>query len=58
MIPDIAELADGYKDLLTPDSGCEYDKIIEINLSEVTDLFNVLICRYYFLLWLSFIFKH
>ncbi|XP_054722100.1 LOW QUALITY PROTEIN: aconitate hydratase, mitochondrial-like [Uloborus diversus] len=32
---DIAELADGHHDLLTPDSGCEYDKIIEINLSEL-----------------------
>ncbi|KAG8197674.1 hypothetical protein JTE90_001599 [Oedothorax gibbosus] len=30
--PDIAALADSYKDLLTPDSGCEYDKVIEINL--------------------------
>lgn len=32
---DIAELADGYKELLTPDSGCEYDKVIEINLDEL-----------------------
>lgn len=38
-ISDIAELADEYKDLLTPDAGCEYDKIVEINLNEVNFLF-------------------
>lgn len=33
--PDIASLAENYVDLLTPDSNCEYDQFIEINLDEV-----------------------
>lgn len=33
---EIASLADEYKDLLVPDAGCEYDQVIEINLSEVS----------------------
>lgn len=28
----IANLAEGYKDLLSPDKGCQYDSVIEINL--------------------------
>ncbi|XP_042899077.1 aconitate hydratase, mitochondrial [Parasteatoda tepidariorum] len=32
---EIAELADEYRDLLTPDEGCKYDKVIEINLDEL-----------------------
>ncbi|CAL1279114.1 unnamed protein product [Larinioides sclopetarius] len=33
---EIAELADQYAtELLTPDSGCQYDKVIEINLDEL-----------------------
>ncbi len=33
---DIAKEADKYKDkLLSPDSGCKYDQLIEINLSEL-----------------------
>ncbi|RWS13494.1 aconitate hydratase-like protein [Dinothrombium tinctorium] len=31
----IAEFADEYKDLLSPDPGCHYDQVIEINLSEL-----------------------
>ncbi len=37
---DIADLADTYKQFLTPDSGCEYDKVIEINLSELEPHIN------------------
>lgn len=33
---EIAGLADEYKDLLVPDAGCEYDQLIELNLSEVS----------------------
>lgn len=29
-------MADEYKDLLVPDEGCEYDQLIELNLSEVS----------------------
>uniref|UniRef100_A0A131Y4S1 aconitate hydratase n=1 Tax=Ixodes ricinus TaxID=34613 RepID=A0A131Y4S1_IXORI len=32
---DIAEAADQNKELLTPDSGCKYDQVIDINLSEL-----------------------
>ncbi|XP_042913274.2 aconitate hydratase, mitochondrial-like, partial [Parasteatoda tepidariorum] len=32
---EIANLSDQYYDLLTPDPGCEYDKVIEINLDEL-----------------------
>ena len=32
---DIASLAEEYSDLLRADSGAEYDKLVEINLSEV-----------------------
>lgn len=32
---DIATLADEYKDDLVPDTGCQYDQVIEVNLSEV-----------------------
>lgn len=35
LIPDIASLADEFKQHLVPDSGCQYDQVIEINLSEV-----------------------
>jgi aconitate hydratase len=34
----IADLASEYKDLLQADSGCDYDRVIEINLSEVGHL--------------------
>lgn len=37
---DIAEEAMKYKDLLTPDEGCKYDQLIEINLSELPPLIN------------------
>jgi len=37
---DIAEEAMKYKDLLTPDEGCRYDQVIEINLSELPPLIN------------------
>jgi aconitate hydratase len=37
---DIAEEARKYKDLLTPDEGCNYDQIIEINLSDLPLLIN------------------
>jgi len=37
---DIAEEARKYKDLLTPDEGCNYDQIIEINLSDLPPLIN------------------
>ena len=33
--PQIADLARKNKDFLTPDSGCQYDQVIEINLSEL-----------------------
>lgn len=35
LIPDIAALADEFQQHLVPDSGCQYDQVIEINLSEV-----------------------
>ncbi|GIX98510.1 aconitate hydratase, mitochondrial [Caerostris darwini] len=39
--PEIAELADEYaSNLLTPDSGCHYDKVIEINLDELEPHIN------------------
>lgn len=34
----IAQAAEEYKDLLTPDSGCKYDQVVDINLSEVRQL--------------------
>ena len=35
---DIAAAADEVRtDLLTPDSGCNYDRVIEIDLDKVTD---------------------
>ncbi|XP_078093750.1 aconitate hydratase, mitochondrial [Mustelus asterias] len=37
---DIAALADEFKDLLVPDEGCEYDQLIEINLSELKPHIN------------------
>ena len=35
---EIASLADGYRHVLTADEGAEYDEVIDINLSEVSDL--------------------
>lgn len=35
LIPDIANLAEEFKDHLVPDPGCQYDQVIEINLNEV-----------------------
>lgn len=32
---DVAIQADKYKNLLTPDDGCKYDRVVEINLSEL-----------------------
>ncbi|MBN3293112.1 ACON protein, partial [Polypterus senegalus] len=37
---EIAALADEFKDNLVPDSGCEYDEVIEINLSELKPHIN------------------
>ncbi|MCJ8738471.1 hypothetical protein PDJAM_G00036380 [Pangasius djambal] len=37
---EIASLADEYKDLLVPDAGCEYDQLIELNLSELKPHIN------------------
>jgi aconitate hydratase len=37
----IAEFAGEFKDLLQADSGCDYDRVIEINLSEVDIKFAV-----------------
>eukprot|EP00123_Amoebidium_parasiticum_P016752 comp23569_c0_seq3/m.39906 comp23569_c0_seq3/g.39906 ORF comp23569_c0_seq3/g.39906 comp23569_c0_seq3/m.39906 type:complete len:595 (-) comp23569_c0_seq3:627-2411(-) len=37
---DIAKLAEKYKHLLTPDEGCNYDRVIEINLSELEPYIN------------------
>lgn len=37
---DIAEEAEKYADLLTPDPGCKYDQLIEINLSELEPMIN------------------
>lgn len=37
---EIAELAKQYKDLLKADEGCQYDQIIEINLSELEPHIN------------------
>lgn len=36
----IAVLAEQYKDCLVPDEGCEYDELIEINLSELEPSLN------------------
>lgn len=35
LISEIAALADEFKEHLTPDSGCHYDQVVEINLDEV-----------------------
>lgn len=35
LLTDIADLASNYKELLTPDKGCQYDKLIEIDLDKV-----------------------
>lgn len=37
---EVAALAEEFKDLLVPDEGCEYDQLIEINLSELKPLIN------------------
>uniref|UniRef100_W5L813 Aconitase 2 n=1 Tax=Astyanax mexicanus TaxID=7994 RepID=W5L813_ASTMX len=37
---EIAELADEYKECLVPDQGCQYDQLIEINLSELQPHIN------------------
>ncbi|XP_032869451.1 aconitate hydratase, mitochondrial [Amblyraja radiata] len=37
---EVAALAEEFKDLLVPDAGCEYDQLIEINLSELKPLIN------------------
>uniref|UniRef100_A0AAR2L6Z3 Aconitate hydratase, mitochondrial n=1 Tax=Pygocentrus nattereri TaxID=42514 RepID=A0AAR2L6Z3_PYGNA len=37
---EIAELADEYKECLVPDSGCHYDQLIELNLSELKPHIN------------------
>jgi len=37
---DIANFADTYKKFLTPDEGCQYDSVIEINLSELEPHIN------------------
>lgn len=37
---DIANLANQYKHCLTPDEGCEYDQLIEIDLSELKPSLN------------------
>ncbi|XP_043535818.1 aconitate hydratase, mitochondrial [Chiloscyllium plagiosum] len=37
---EIAALADNFQDLLVPDEGCEYDQLIEINLSELKPHIN------------------
>ncbi|XP_026861875.2 aconitate hydratase, mitochondrial [Electrophorus electricus] len=37
---DIAALAEEYKELLVPDTGCEYDQLIEINLNELKPHIN------------------
>jgi len=37
---DIADLADTYKEFLSPDRGAQYDKVIEINLSELEPHIN------------------
>lgn len=41
---EIAALADEYQDILVPDAGCEYDQVVEINLSEVS--LCVCVCFY------------
>ena len=33
---DIAELAEKNQNMLVPDEGCQYDQLIEIDLSKVT----------------------
>ncbi|XP_054722077.1 probable aconitate hydratase, mitochondrial isoform X2 [Uloborus diversus] len=37
---EIAELANGFENLLTADSDCEYDSVIELNLSELEPYIN------------------
>ncbi|XP_069764850.1 aconitate hydratase, mitochondrial isoform X3 [Narcine bancroftii] len=37
---EIAAIADQFQDLLVPDEGCEYDQLIEINLSELKPHIN------------------
>ncbi|XP_038639518.1 aconitate hydratase, mitochondrial [Scyliorhinus canicula] len=37
---DIAAVADEFQDLLVPDEGCEYDQLIEINLTELKPHIN------------------
>ena len=35
---DIASLAERHQDLLVPDEGAQYDRLVEINLDEVCDV--------------------
>ena len=37
---DIAEEAERYPDLLTPDEGCTYDRVVDIDLSTLEPLVN------------------
>ena len=39
-IPDIANLAEEFKDHLVPDPGCQYDQVIEINFNELKPHIN------------------
>ena len=39
-ITDIAKEAERYPDLLTPDEGCTYDRVVEIDLSTLEPLVN------------------
>ena len=39
----IAELANKHSELLQADTGADYDQVIEINLSEVSDFFHLVI---------------
>lgn len=55
---EISSLADQFKDDLVPDKNCEYDQLIEINLSEVSpvqDNINLSVpqlCGTYFVLFI------
>ena len=40
----IAEYAEKYKHVLTPDEGAPYDQLIEINLDEVCSRVSVSVC--------------
>lgn len=51
---EIATLADQFQNDLVPDNGCEYDQVIEINLSEVSSYTLYINCFLINCVWMKF----